>query len=129
MLDPLHVLPLLEIKHRAVPEATALRSWALPEVFSKLRTALQAQTRKPDREWVRVLRLMEDHPLEKVEEAVRAALAAVTPRYESVRLLLRGGAPAREVAPVRIDRDDLKAVRVAEPDLQAYDRDLFGEGA
>lgn len=129
MLDPLHVLPLLEIKHRAVSEATALRSWALPEVFSKLRTALQAQTRKPDREWVRVLRLMEDHPLEKVEEAVRAALAAVTPRYESVRLLLRGGAPAREVAPVRIDRDDLKAVRVAEPDLQAYDRELFGEGA
>ncbi|MHC4579793.1 MAG: IS21 family transposase [Planctomycetota bacterium] len=130
MLDPLHVLPLLEIKHRAVSEATALRSWVLPEVFAKLRTALQAQTRKPDREWVKVLRLMEDFPLEEVETAVRAALAAATPRYESVRLLLRGRGPARDaVAPVLVDRDDLATVRVAEPDLEAYDRELLGEGA
>jgi len=129
MLDPFHVLPLLEIKHRAVPEATALRSWVLPEIFSKLRSALQAETRKPDREWVQVLRLMEDHSLAKVEEAVRAALTAATPRYESVRLLLRGGTQACEVAPVRIDRDDLRGVCVAEPDLAAYDRQLLGEGA
>lgn len=130
ILDPLHVLPLLEQKHRAVPEATALRSWVLPEVFSKLRTALQAQTRKPDREWVQVLRLMEDFPPDDVEEAVRAALAAGTPRYESVRLLLRSPGPDRAaVAPVPIDRADLNAVRVAEPDLEAYDRGLVGEGA
>jgi len=129
VLDPFHVLPLLEIKHRAVPEATALRSWVLPEVFATLRTALRAETRKPDREWVQVLRLMEDHPPGEVEQAVRAALAAATPRYESVRLLLRGERPSGEVAPVPIGRDDLRAVQVADPDLAAYDRELTGEGA
>lgn len=129
VLDPFHVLPLLEIKHRAIPEATALRSWVLPEVFATLRTALRAETRKPDREWVQVLRLMEDHPLDEVEKAVRAALAAATPRYESVRLLLRREGDPGEVPPVRLERDDLKAVHVAEPDLAAYDRELIEEEA
>lgn len=129
VLDPFHVLPLLEIKHRAVPEATALRSWVLPEVFTTLRTALRAETRKPDREWVQVLRLMEDHPPGEVEQAVRAALDAATPRYESVRLLLRGEGSSGEVAPVPIRRADLRAMQVVDPDLEAYDRELTGEGA
>jgi transposase len=129
VLDPFHVLPLLESKHRAVPEATALRSLVLPEVFAELRTALRAETRKPDREWVQVLRLMEEYSPTEVEQAVRAALAAATPRYESVRLLLRGKGPPDEAAPVRLERDDLQGVQVAEPDLEAYDRALIGEGA
>ena len=33
VLDPLHVLPVLERKHRAVPEATALQDWALAPVW------------------------------------------------------------------------------------------------
>lgn len=128
VLDPLHVLPLLERKHRAVPEATALRAWALPAVFERLREELQERTRKPDREWVRVLRLVEDHPLDEVAQAVHAALRAETPRLESIRLLLRrrDGEPA-PVAPVAITRADLAAMRVAAPDLAAYDRELVGE--
>lgn len=56
MLDPRHVLPLLQRKHRAVPGATALQQWDMPEVFLRLRAALRERTRKPDQEWVRVLR-------------------------------------------------------------------------
>ena len=73
-------------------------------VIRKLRTALQDKTRKPDQEWVRILGLIRHHPLEEVERAALAALAAGTPRYESVRLLLRGEGTAGEVAPVRLDR-------------------------
>ena len=128
ILDPFHVLPLLEIKHRAIPEATALRSWVLPEVFEELRTALREQTRKPDQEWVKVLRLMEEFSAEKVEQAVRAAMVADTPRLESIRLLLRGEGPDRcAVVPALVKRDDLKAIEVTEPDLEAYDRELGGE--
>jgi transposase len=127
VLDPLHVLPLLEKKHRAVPEATALRAWALPEVFEELRAALQERTRKPDQEWVQVLRLMEDHSPQKVTQAVHAALQAETPRLESIRLLLRRNGDPAPVAPVAIDRADLATLRVAAPDLGAYDRELLQE--
>ena len=49
VLEPLHVLPLLERKHRAVGEATALQGWELPEAFGELRRQLHQCTRKPDR--------------------------------------------------------------------------------
>ena len=82
VLDPLHVLPVLERKHRAVPEATALQDWALAPVWQQVRTALRQQTRKPDQEWVRMLRLLETYP-------APAVLARDSPRLETVRLLLR----------------------------------------
>ena len=56
------LLPVLERKHRAVPEATALQDWALAPVWQQVRTALRQQTRKPDQEWVRMLRLLETYP-------------------------------------------------------------------
>ncbi len=122
VLEPLHVLPLLERKHRAVGEATALRGWKLPEAFGELRRKLHQCTRKPDREWVKVLRLLEEHEQSEVEEAVQDALRSGSPRYETVRLLLRraqraGKAQVRSV-PVRAE---LAAMRVPEPELEAYD--------
>ena len=77
VLDPFHVLPVLERKHRAVPEATALQGWPLAPVWQQVRTALRQQTRKPDQEWVRMLRLLETYPAPAVEAAVAAALARV----------------------------------------------------
>lgn len=130
ILNPFHVLPLLEIKHRAIPESTALCSYEFPEIFSQLRVALQDHTRKPDREWVQVLRLVENSSLEKVERAVRTALAQNTPRLESIRLLLRGKGPdGTAIASTSVRRDDLKAIQVAEPDLEAYDRALVREAS
>ena len=85
VLDPLHVLPVLERKHRAVPEATALQDWALAPLWQQVRTALRQQTRKPDQEWVRMLRLLETYPATAVEAAVAAALARDSPRLERLQ--------------------------------------------
>ena len=74
VLDPLHVLPLLYCKHRAIPEATALQGWQLPAVFHALRQALRQETRKPDQEWVRVLLLLREHPMSAVAAAAEEAL-------------------------------------------------------
>ena len=97
VLDARHVLPLLERKHRSVPEATALRGWRLAPVWQQVRAALATHTRKPDQEWVRMLRLMETHPAAAVEHAVAVALERHSPRLETVRLILRqqqAGPPA-----------------------------------
>lgn len=122
VIDPLHVLALLERKHRAVGESTAIGQWKLAGTFHELREALRAQVRKPDQEWVGVLRLMETHSMEEVEAAVHAALKRGSPRLQTVRLLLRQGSGSSErPAPIDLEREDLAALEVAEPELADWD--------
>ncbi len=122
VLEPLHVLPLLEKKHRAVPEATALRGWRLPPVFDELRDSLQRSTRKPHQEWVRVLRLLEVHPLEEVEAAVKHSFERGSARLETIRMLLRREAQTPAVVePAEVRHPQLAALTVPAPALESYD--------
>ena len=128
VLDPRHILPLLERKSRAVGEATALMQWKLPLVFHTLREALRSHTRRPDREWVQILRLLEAHPESEVEAAVAEALERGSPRLETVRLLLRrrDEDDAPRLAPAPVPRPELATLRVEPPTLAAYDT-LWGD--
>ena len=124
VLDPVHVLPLLEHKHRAATEATALRQWHVPPVLERLRAELARHTRKSDREWVRVLRLLETHPLERVEEAVAEALERGSPRLETIALILRQQttlAPPPAPGRLRLERAELATLEVAPANLENYD--------
>ena len=118
-----HVLPLLERKHRAVAEATALHDWRLAPVWQRARAELAKHTRKPDQEWVRMLRLMETHPAAAVERAVAAALERHSPRLETVRLILRQqeAGPPLVCPPVASVRPELARIAVPAPTLSAYD--------
>lgn len=122
VLDPLHVLPLLARKHRAVPEATALQDWKLPGVFRELRGALRAHTRKPDQEWVRVMLLTREHALETVAAAARNALERGSPRLATIEQILRqeDGPGVARAAPVSGLRPGL-ACEVEPADLRGYD--------
>lgn len=122
VLDPLHVLPLLQHKHRAVPEATALQGWDLPPIFHEIRAALRQETRKPDQEWVRVLLLLRDHPLAAVAAASEEALRRGSPRHATVAQLLRQEQRlvVDPALPVALGREDLR-VEIAPPDLSRYD--------
>ena len=123
VLDAFHVLPLLERKHRAVAEATALVDWRLAPVWRQVRAELARHTRKPDQEWVRMLRLMETHPAAAVERAVTAALERHSPRLETVRLILRQqqSGPPPVCRPVTGVRPELAQIAVPAPRLAAYD--------
>ena len=123
VLDAFHVLPLLERKHRAVAEATALVDWRLAPVWQQVRAELARHTRKPDQEWVRMLRLMETHPAAAVERAVTAALERHSPRLETVRLILRQqqSGPPPVCRPVTGVRPELAEITVPAPTLSAYD--------
>jgi transposase len=129
VLDARHVLALLERKHRAVPESTAIQQWELEPAFLALRHALAGATRRPDQEWVRVLRLTESHPQAEVAEAVAEALAQGSPHLETIRLLLRRRAQGAQplIQPAPVARADLAALEVAPPVLADYDR--LGETA
>ncbi len=97
--------------------------WKLPPVFHRLREALRSHTRRPDREWVQILRLLEAHPESEVEAAVAEALERGSPRLETVRLLLRrrDEDDAPRLAPAPVPRPELATLRVEPPALAAYD--------
>jgi transposase len=122
-LDPRHVLPLLEKKHRAVAEATALQDWKLPAVFGRLREELPKDTRKPEQEWVKVLLLAEEYGEEALESAVGESLERGSGRLETILQILRRherGLERRETQAVPTDAA-LLAITIEEPRLVDYD--------
>ena len=61
VFDPLHYLPLLEKKTRALDQAAPLVGWELPEEFGVLRRLLESRMgKRGKREFVQVLRLMDE---------------------------------------------------------------------
>ncbi len=122
VLDPLDVLPLLEHKHRAVSESTAIGQWNLPAVFHELRTRLLERTRKGDQEWVRVMRLLENHDMDALTRAVEEALGRGSPSLETVRMVLERGVSKAHVAALpAIARSELLSIEVRAPRLAAWD--------
>ena len=91
--------------------------WRLAPVWQQVRAALATHTRKPDQEWVRMLRLMETHPAAAVERAVSVALERHSPR--PAHLAAAAGRPASGVS-ARV-RPDLARIDVPAPTLAAYD--------
>ena len=78
-----------------VAEATALLDWRLAPVWQRARAELAKHTRKPDQEWVRMLRLMETHPAPAVERAVTAASSAIRRAWRRCGSFSGSSRPAR----------------------------------
>jgi len=130
--DYRHYLPLLERKPGALDHARPLADLHLPACFDTLRRRLCAEESRQgegSREFIRVLRLLEDYPLGKVRKAVAkavmlgahsrdAVLQFLTPRFswETTSFLLDG-------------RQHLRWVKVAPVDLSAYGTLLSAGGA
>jgi Mu transposase, C-terminal domain len=128
VLDAMHVLRLLERKHRAITESTAMAQMKLAPVFAELREALRGKVRRSDREWVRVLLLLEGHSMEDLESAVQAALERGSPSVETIRMILRQrSSEPTVITPAPLARPELASIQVAIPDLADYD-DLHGGG-
>jgi transposase len=89
IFDPLHYLALLEQKTRALDQAAPLVGWQLPECFAELRRLLEARLKKHgSREYVQVLRLLENFAIEEVTHAIEAALRLGTISFDAVRHLM-----------------------------------------
>ena len=122
VLDPLDVLPLLERKHRAVSESTAIQQWDLPPVFHELRARLRERTRKGDQEWVRVMLLLKTYDMDVLADAAQAALTRRSASLETIKMILErdDARPAGSALPA-IARSELLALEVKAPRLEAWD--------
>ena len=89
VFDPVHYLPLLERKTGALGQAAPLIGWDLPGEFGHLRRLLESRMgRRGKREFVQVLRLMENFPADKVLGAVRDALGLGAISFDAVKHLV-----------------------------------------
>ena len=124
--EPLHYLALLETKPGALDHARPLAGWTLPECFALLRRRLEAE-RDGDgtREYIKVLRLLEQHSLPQLRRAVEAALQVGAITRDAVAQFLY---PREAWGTTLFSLDGhphLRHVRVAAPNLASY-MDLVG---
>ena len=99
-----------------------MADWNLPEEFALLRRRLEAQRADGTKEYIRVLLLLRDYPLEQVTIAIRHAVRWTAPTSDAIRQLL---IPAErpELRTFHLaGREHLAGVRVATAELAAYGR-------
>jgi transposase len=128
--DYRHYLPLLERKPGSLDYARPLVGLDLPECFDTLRRRLQGQEEKEGdgiREFIRVLRLLEDYPMERLRIAIEKALRIQAHSRDAILQFLVPRFSWRNTTFLLDGRKHLRLVKVAQPDLSAY-RTLLSKG-
>ena len=123
--DPRHYLPLLDGKPGALDHSRPLQDLELPECFGVLRRRLETERgHAGTKDYIAVLRLLEKHPTGRVAAAVRKTLAVGATAPDVVALYLYPDPPTEPGTFVLAGRPQLRAVRIAPPQVGAY-RDLL----
>jgi transposase len=121
--EPWHYLPLIEQRPRALDDAAPLKRLELDECFHLLRRRLEAAANpssKGTREYIRVLQLLEHHPLRDLTRAVQRAVDLGVHDQEAVKNLLLCP-PERNPTPLDLSgRSHLAAYHLPRPHLAAY---------
>jgi len=138
ILDPRHYLAALGRRPAALDHAPVLKNWALPEVFGRLRQALEQRhgAHAGGRHYIRVLQLLAENPLERVEQAVTHGLSGEPVQAERIiatvaRLAQAGPAPKASgeavTSPCHATVTPLCQYQVPRPDLGRFDQ-LLSQG-
>jgi hypothetical protein len=121
IFNPLHYLALLEQKAKALDQAAPLDGWQLAECMHRLRRLMESRMENAGRrEFIQVLRLMEDFHQHQVEQAVAEALRLGAISFDAVKMLLLARLENR---PARLDLTFypyLPAATVGATDPRAY---------
>jgi len=129
IFEPTHYLGLLERKPGSLDWALPLAQWKLPECFEVLRRRLEAEREDGTREYIRVLRLLEKHPLSALTVAVERGLMMRAHSRDAIAQFLIPTEPWEQTT-FRLDgREHLRQVQVAANDVRAYQGLLTGGAA
>jgi transposase len=132
ILDPIHFLATLGKKPGALDHAPVFRDWKLPACFTDLRSELERThgAMGGARRFVRVLQLLGEHPMARVNQAIEACLSDHIPGAEAViqrtRTLAAIEATKRPEAAPPLDELVAPRVDVPMPDLNRFNQLLSG---
>jgi transposase len=125
--DPVHYLALLERKPGGFDHARPLADWELPVCFGILRRRLEAALEgRGTREFIKVLRLLERHPLSTLKRAVEHGLEIGATSADAIRLILEFQQESPTTLFCLEGRPHLKLVQVGQTDVSAYQSLLVG---
>jgi transposase len=126
ILDPLHYLSMLARKPACLDHAPVYRDWKLPTAFGELRQALEVRHGPfaGSRQFIRVLLLLNEHPQECVERAIRSTAAGETPSADTIILRAQCLGHQSASTPVADLPSALSAVQVPAPDLLRFNQFL-----
>jgi transposase len=133
VLDPLHYLTTLERRPAALDHSNVYRDWKLPKVFGELRERLEQRhgPRAGVRQFVRVLQLLAEHPLSRVQSAIEqlrgpegADAERIIRRVEASAARLLETSSESVSTPLECDRSDVLSVQVPCPNLSHFDQFL-----
>jgi transposase len=130
--DYRHYLPLLERKPGALDHARPLAGLDLPECFEVLRRRLVAKEEKQGygiRKYIKILRMLEDHSMARLKQAVEKGLFAGAYAPEAIAHLLEPRSCWPPATFILYGRKHLGRVSVTGPDIAAYDSLLAQGGA
>jgi transposase len=121
IFDPIHYLALLERKPGAIDFARPLENWELPGCFAILRRRLETDlSDKGTREFIKVLRLLENATLSALTRAVESAITIGATGSDAIALILMHHTE-QPVGLFSLDgHPHLKSVAIPPPDLTAY---------
>lgn len=119
--NPVHYLRILERKPGAFDIAKPLSRWELPECFGVLRRRFERKEEKGGlREYIKVLRLLENSSIKELKEAIEYALDVDAIDCDAIKLILE----YRRERPCELfnldGRPHLKSVFVEDIDLASY---------
>jgi transposase len=133
IVDPLHYLATLTRKPAALDHANVFRNWKLPALFAELRQVLEKQYGSPSggRQFIRVLQLLAQHPVERVQRAVE--MSRTSSGFDVAAILRRTPSrvePADELPPSAEWLHcpaSVGSVQVPTPNLRLFDQLLTPE--
>lgn len=128
ILDPLHYLVTLGRKPAALDHAPVMRDWRLPASFTKLRQMLEQRhgATAGARQYIRVLQMLAEHPLARVQQAVEACKAPEVAQAERIAAMVQRLADRDAGMPVSLGTAT-EHIQVPRPDLGRFD-ELLEQG-
>jgi transposase len=128
ILDPLHYLATLGRKPATLDHAPVMRDWKLPASFLQLRETLQERhgATAGARQYIRVLQLLAEHPLNRVQQAVEACTSAEQAQAERICAMVQRLAERDPGVPESLGAVTPE-VQVPRPDLGLFD-ELLDQG-
>jgi len=134
VLDPLHYLAALGRRPAALDHSDVYRRWKLPVVFEQLRERLEKRhgSRPGVRQYIRVLQLLAEHPLRRVQYVVERLCGneELDAAWITRRVADRAARDAekRSTAELEDQSPEVAQVSVPDPDLTVYDHFLSHGG-
>lgn len=122
-LNCLHYLQLLERKPGAIDHARPMADLVLPGCFDVLRRRLENEQQKQGdgtREFIRVLRLLEDYPMSRLEGAVEKGLVMRVHSRDGIAQFLSPRSSLQRSTFLLDGQKHFRRVQVDRPDLTAY---------